>query len=422
MLRFITTIVWPAVVTLGDLEEVGQHACAAAERHHAERREALMRDGTISRNARGGQTRWAGVLELDLLHPQATCSEMKAELLAQWGIDVATLRPHQRVLVLHEHAIADCRGHRSPEALARGLREMWPGPRRVHVAKLWETGTVAHNLERLAGYATKRIHRYSTAWGGKRTSYHCDYEAGWRNFIEGIYGALCNHRLLTSNITTQAVAVLGQDEAHTSADRMYHPRATPEGETAKAATPQLSISDNTPEQLKHLTQTNLCTETDTTMRAYEIINGYVDPETIKTDDFLQTALARESPGLTPAERGIMYGIDTDAETLRIEQQRLDLAKTLAEIDKLRATADRERAAAAAAAAAERPTASNEAPPTQPRSSGGNGGSPGSQAPRRVAEHGRSRSTTCKVRSNQSAGSDIAFVPAHASVAPPARRA
>ena len=81
------------------------------------------------------------------------------------------------------------------------------------------------------------------------------------------------------------------------------------------------------------------------MRAHEIIDGYVDPEAItaETRREVANALARQGPGLSPDEMAAMYG--DPAEDMRLEQQRLDLEKTRAEIDRIEAAAARDRAKA-----------------------------------------------------------------------------
>lgn len=110
------------------------------------------------------------------------------------------------------------------------------------------------------------------------------------------------------------------------------------------------------------------------MKATEIAS-YLSPGQIMADAMreLDSALVRQGPGLTPEELVRMYG--DEERDLRIEQQRLDAAKTRAEIDRLgaaaaldRADAHRNRAASVRGCAHKggRPTPASEAPSVRPR--------------------------------------------------------
>lgn len=79
------------------------------------------------------------------------------------------------------------------------------------------------------------------------------------------------------------------------------------------------------------------------MRAHEIIDNYIDKTRISREDYQYIINALERHGIetmTPEEMQLMYG-DIEAD-LRVEQQRLDIARTRAEIEKLEAEALKDR--------------------------------------------------------------------------------
>lgn len=79
------------------------------------------------------------------------------------------------------------------------------------------------------------------------------------------------------------------------------------------------------------------------MRVHEIIGNYIDRTKMSDEDYrgIIDKLERQSvESMTSDEMYLMYGdIETD---LRVEQQRLDIARTYAEIDKLEAEALKDR--------------------------------------------------------------------------------
>lgn len=82
------------------------------------------------------------------------------------------------------------------------------------------------------------------------------------------------------------------------------------------------------------------------MRAHEIIDNYIDKTRISREDYKYLINALERYGIetmTPEEMQLMYG-DIEAD-LRVEQQRLDIARTRAEIEKLEAEALKDRSEA-----------------------------------------------------------------------------
>lgn len=201
-LRWITVIIGAYVVGIED--DIRARICDDIEEYQIRRREVMMGSGTISRSAKEGQTRWSGTIEIDLLHPRLLLSPMKTALMGEFGIDANAVRLDQRIVVLHEHAVYDCRGHTSLDRLAQSLRKEWPGLRRVFSAKIYddEENLSAH-LERLAGYSTKRVHRYSSSWCGQKTSYHADYESQWRKYVCSIYDAVGYMGLHDANVKSQ---------------------------------------------------------------------------------------------------------------------------------------------------------------------------------------------------------------------------
>lgn len=341
-LLWLTVVIAAYVVTLDrDIADVVREAVDA---YHAERSGVFRISGRTYRSPRG-QTRYTGVIEVDLINPAIArkLSSMKTGLLAELGVDVAALAADQRIIIVHEHAVIDHRGHASADALLRDIRAAWPGARRVHSARLYTEGTVAENLGRLAEYTTKFQERYSVSWNGRRTSYLSHYEREWRDYVRHLYRQIGVSRLLNANITTQAKCRAGKRGMHT-ANPIFRAEITEDRPV------QLTIPDRTQREFhdtKADSSFNGITDKEgtATMRAHEIIDGYVDPETITADARceLADAMARQGPGLSPDEMAVMYG--DPAEQLRLEQQRLDIEKTKAEIDGIEAAAARDRAEA-----------------------------------------------------------------------------
>lgn len=346
-LLWLTTVIAVFIVCLDD--DISDAVREAVDDYHAARPGVFRRSGRTYRSPRGW-TRWTGVIEMDLINPTIArkLSPTKADLLAELGVDVTALAPDQRIIVLHEHAVIDHRGHPSADALLRDIRTAWPGARRVHSKRLHTEGTIAENLGRLASYGTKFVMRYSVSWNGRKTSYLSDYEREWRDYMCRLYQQIGVARLLNANITTQASNGSGTREMHTASPVLR--AETDEGGRFQLSPPE-GLQDGcddyeTDKGFKDTTATVHDTKETEGMRAHEIIDGYVDPETITKDALgeLERALARQGPGLSPEEIAIMYG--DEERDLRLEQQRLDADKTRAEIARLRAAAARDRAEAA----------------------------------------------------------------------------
>lgn len=361
-LAWVTVVIGVYKITVSD--DIADAARAAVDTYHAERAAAFRRSGRTYRSQRGW-TRWCGSVELDIIHPVAArkLSGRKAGLLVELGIDVTAMTPDQRVVILHEHAVIDHRGHASIEALKRDMRAVWPGDRRVHVARLHDEDSVRANLGRLAGYATKMQERYSVAWDGRRTSYLKDYEPEWRTFVRDLYERIGVTRMLSTNLTVQSAASLNDRGMHTepSSRRAKYSRSQP------IQLYDLNDISDRPTHNPH-GDTEVYTLNDnkeiSDMKASEIIGDYLDPEAAlpaaRRD--LENATARRWPGLSPSGITLMYG-NGEREN-RVEQQRLDAEKTRAEIDRIRAAAARDRAEA-------QQIAGESAEPPSPPVDGGN---------------------------------------------------
>ena len=351
-LLWVTVVIDSFIVTLDDDVSVRVRDVVAA--YHAERRNAYRRSGRINRNPRG-QTRWSGCIEIDLIPAKVArmCSRSKSSLLAELGVDVTALRSDQYVLVVHEHALVDHRGHASADAFKRDLRAAWPGCRRVHTTELHRTGTVAENVARLASYASKFCFRHGVAWDGRRTQFLGDYRPEWREYIRRVYETVGICRLLNSNVTTQA-------DQGAAARRMYAEQAASVGETAEIEALQLCVSETFSMKEEHNPTKSSHLEQDTgeelgnerkNMRAREIIDNYddyIDFTTIEPEFYAEiaSALDRQDGGpMTPELMQAMYAPEAEREELEVEQLRLDLARTRAEIARLQAAADRDRAEA-----------------------------------------------------------------------------
>ncbi|WP_461653606.1 hypothetical protein [Methylorubrum aminovorans] len=349
---WVTVVIDSFIVTLDD--DVSVRVRDAVTAYHAERRSAYRRSGRISRNPRG-QTRWSGCIEIDLIPAKLArmCSRSKSSLLAELGVDVTALRSDQYVLVVHEHALVDHRGHASADAFKRDLRAAWPGCRRVHTTELHQTGTVAENVARLAAYGSKFCFRHGVAWDGRRTQFMGDYSPEWREYVRRVYETVGIYRLLNSNVATQA----GQGMA---ARRMYAAQAISAGGTAETEALQLCVSETSSVNEEHNATKSSHYEYDTgrefegngrRMRAREFIDNYddyIDFTKIETEFYaeIKSALDRQDGGpMTPALMRAMYSPEAEREELELEQLRLCLKRTHAQINRLEAAAARDRAAA-----------------------------------------------------------------------------
>lgn len=83
------------------------------------------------------------------------------------------------------------------------------------------------------------------------------------------------------------------------------------------------------------------------MRAHEIIADYIDPSKMPDELYREITRAIERQGPEPMTDEVRYALYGDErDDIEIEQLRLDLTRTKAEIAELLATATRDRAEAA----------------------------------------------------------------------------
>gem|GEM_PF-2875151 len=200
-LRFVTPIIAAYVVRTTD--DITGQISAAVLKFQEMWRVATMKSGFIRREAGRRRTRWAGAIEVDLLHPRLLGGERKRAFLEAQGIEPDMITSDQRVVVLHAHVVVDCRGHASPDALVADLRASWPGPYRVVAKPILDEATVGDQVDRLLNYASKRRLRYSEAWAGARTRYTVVIEQPWKKFLTAIYESL-GEALVISNIHSRS--------------------------------------------------------------------------------------------------------------------------------------------------------------------------------------------------------------------------
>jgi hypothetical protein len=191
-----TTIILMAVVVRLD-NDLSTHTRATIDQFASALPACLGRSGRIGRN----RTRWAGCVEVELLHPRLLKG---LRLLAQFGIDVDEVGNDERIALIHWHGVIDHRGHPSRAVMMRHLRGQWPGYRRVHGADIYEDGTVKANLEQLAGYSTKLVFRYSRAWDGRRTEFLGTYEAEWQQWMTTFLTKVGWSNLIVSSTKSQS--------------------------------------------------------------------------------------------------------------------------------------------------------------------------------------------------------------------------
>jgi hypothetical protein len=197
-LRWITVILDVRVVTLTD--DPSGDIGAIVECLRQDWRACAMRSGYIKRG-----TRWAGVVEIDLVHPRLLGGAAKRDLIGELGgVDPATLTADQRLIITHLHVVVDCQGHASPAILEKDIRAQWPGPRRVHSAKIKPDGTVADNLERLASYSTKLKFQYSQSWEGKNTKFFMSHEPEWKVWMQRLFDDVGLTTMVFTSVTSRA--------------------------------------------------------------------------------------------------------------------------------------------------------------------------------------------------------------------------
>ncbi len=227
-LRWVTLILAVRVVRLGD--DPAHEVTRIIEALPDELRSCAMQSGYLKRG-----TRWAGVVEIDLVCPRMLGGGAKSDLIgALAGIAPETLTPDQRAIVVHLHAVVDAKGHAKPDKFVNDMRKCWPGPRRVHSASIWLEGTVADNLERLASYSTKLWSNYSEAWEGRPTRRLMAHEPAWKAWMRRLHDAVGLSNMVVSSVSSRALWCTRDDEETLAA----------QGFQAEAEGPQLMAPAN----------------------------------------------------------------------------------------------------------------------------------------------------------------------------------
>jgi hypothetical protein len=205
-LRWTTLILAVRVVRLGD--DPSDEVISIIQQLPDELRACAMQSGFLKRG-----TRWAGVVEIDLVHPRLLGGAAKRELIGVLaGIDPDTLTADQRLIIVHLHAVVDSKGHARPDKFADDMRKCWPGPRRVHSASIWTDGTVAENLARLASYSTKLWDHYSEAWEGRATRRLMAREPEWTAWMHRLHDAIGLPNMVVSSVSSRAAKCPHSDD------------------------------------------------------------------------------------------------------------------------------------------------------------------------------------------------------------------
>lgn len=234
-LRWTTLILAVRVVRLGD--DPSDEVISIIEQLPDELRACAMQSGFLKRG-----TRWAGVVEIDLVHPRLLGGAAKRDLIGILaGIDPDTLTADQRLIVVHLHAVVDSKGHTKPDKFADDMRKCWPGPRRVHSASIWTEGTVAENLTRLASYSTKLWNHYSEAWEGRATRRLMAREPEWTAWMHRLHDAIGLPNMVVSSVSSRAAQCPRSDDES----------LIPQGFDENPEGPQLKVPDSNEDTPQH---------------------------------------------------------------------------------------------------------------------------------------------------------------------------
>lgn len=223
-LRFVTIIIAAHRVKLGD--DVSALVTADLANFENDFRNCLF--GHLTRGVRV-----AGVFEVDIVHPRLLTAGKRA-LLRDAGVDeIAT---DEQVIIVHIHMLIDCRGYESPEALGHDLRKQFTGPRRVFLENLHSDST-ALEIENIAGYCTKHIRAYSSAYDsdGRKVKFTINFDREWAAWLDRLYCAISLDRTVYSTTSSRA----GQKSG------CKHPEAKP-------LTPQGFLTSPSEDQLRHM--------------------------------------------------------------------------------------------------------------------------------------------------------------------------
>ena len=148
-------------------------------------------------------TRWHGMVEIDLLHPKLCGRGHKIALLRDLDVDPSTLRPTERIALIHFHAVVDRRGHTAKE-FKNALNAAFPGHRRVHIGPLHKDKPVSRNLENLSGYMTKLRAQYSQAFEDTPTRFYMHFEPEWADWFDASLNAVGLPEMIISSLNPRS--------------------------------------------------------------------------------------------------------------------------------------------------------------------------------------------------------------------------
>ena len=131
--------------------------------------------------------RWRGSFEIDLLRPDYLMRRpQKIELLTDLGVAVEALRPEQRIVLPHYHAILDLSRH-DVRVVSRKIRHRFRGSRRLLCKSLQQRYTLSENIDRLCAYTHKRRFEYSDTDDDGKTTFYEPYEPFWLKRMSNLH-------------------------------------------------------------------------------------------------------------------------------------------------------------------------------------------------------------------------------------------
>lgn len=192
-LRFVTIIIAAHRVKLTD--DVSALVAADLANFETDFRNCLV--GHLTRGVRV-----VGVFEIDIVSSKLLTAGKRALLR---DVDVEAIAADEQVIIVHIHMLIDCRSYDSPEALGRDLRKQFPGARRVHLQGL-HSGNAALEIENLAGYFTKQIRAYSSAYDadGRKVKFTTNFDREWAAWLDRLYCAISLDRTVYSTTSSRA--------------------------------------------------------------------------------------------------------------------------------------------------------------------------------------------------------------------------
>ncbi|WP_156647868.1 hypothetical protein [Methylobacterium sp. Leaf87] len=347
-LRWVTVIVGAYVVRIWDDTAVLMREAVASL--NADFRKTLMQEGRIRRDPRG-YTRWTGVVEIDLIHPNMLCSRMKTELLSGFGIDFAKIHKLERVVILHVHMIIDGRGHESWNLIDKSIRSRWSvGPRQVHFAEIYKNGTVSDNIKRLSDYSVKFKFFYSRGWLDRKTEYYREeYETKWIDYVQAMYRTIGLDNLTISSVSSRSsygsrvysnTSESVVEKQDSQALQLTIPTAHSDKDNTKPSYYQ--VQEYNPNGKYTVIPIHKFNVRKDNMRIKEIL-PYINLDKISDETLSELCDHLDRMGgqrRTSASLEAQYG-DANADALsdlEVEQARLDLDQTRADVERSRAQA------------------------------------------------------------------------------------